>query len=92
MSVINGTVVTGVKVYEELIVKHEIFLSHKFDALNKKYNGRPIGGVVYGTILTFIFFALCTVVGLFFANTGGLPAFFDKESQGIFSFVDIVSN
>jgi hypothetical protein len=91
LSVINGTITTSVKIYEDLIKGHEIAFSRKFD-ISKKYNGRPMGGVLYGLIVTCVFFVLCTIIGVFFSDTGGLPPMFDKETQGIFSFVDIVSN
>jgi hypothetical protein len=51
-----------------------------------------MGGVLYGVVLTVIFFVICTIIGLFFDNTGGLPDMFDSQTKGIFSFVDIVSN
>jgi hypothetical protein len=105
LSVINGTVTTGVKVYQDLIESHQVVLSHKFD-FGKKFNGKPMSGVLYGLILTLIFFILCTVIGLFFSNTGHfnihhpvdsdptkiIKGGFDAQTAGIFSFSDIMSN
>jgi hypothetical protein len=92
LSVVNGTVVTGVNIYEDLIKNKEIAFSSKFD-FSKKYNGKPMSGVLYGFTVTFIFFVLCTVIGLFFADTGGyVGKGFDKNIAGIFSFSDIISN
>jgi hypothetical protein len=92
LSVINGTVATGVKIYEDLIKNKEIVFSSKFD-VSKKYNGKPMSGVLYGFTVTFIFFIFCTAIGIFFADTGGyVGQGFDSRTAGIFSFSDIISN
>jgi ABC-type glycerol-3-phosphate transport system permease component len=91
LSVINGTVTTSVKIYEDLITGKEIILSRKFTDIQNRFGERPLSGVLYGFILTFIFFVLCTLIGVFFSNLGGYQGF-DTQTAGIFSFNDIVSN
>jgi hypothetical protein len=51
-----------------------------------------MAGVIYGLVATLVFFAVCTIIGMFFSNTGNLSSMFDEKTQGIFSFVDIASN
>jgi hypothetical protein len=52
-----------------------------------------MGGVLYGLLITLIFFAVCTIIGLFFSDIDNLQHDgFNERAAGILSFVDIVSN
>jgi hypothetical protein len=92
LSVINGTVVTGVKIYEDLITTREIAFSNHFGGIRNKFKGAPMSGVLYGFVLTFIFFVVITIIGVFFIDLGNYTGQFDTKTAGIFSFNDIVSN
>jgi amino acid transporter len=73
LSVINGTVVTGVNIYHDLIKNKELIFTNKMGRFYRGGNSdNHLGAVLYGFILSAIFFALCTLIGCFFSNTSNI--------------------
>jgi hypothetical protein len=72
LSVINGTVATGVNIYHDLLKDKELLFSSTMDRFNKKNGDSKLGAVVYGYIVFIIFFIICTVIGCFFDDTSNI--------------------
>jgi hypothetical protein len=72
LSVINGTVATGVNIYHDLLKEKELLFGSTMGRFDKKNSESKLGAVVYGYIVFVIFFIVCTVIGCFFADTSNI--------------------
>jgi ABC-type uncharacterized transport system permease subunit len=64
--ILNGYAMYTGKFYEDLVIKHEIPFSHKYQ--NKTNIHRPITGLIYAFILITFYFLFNTSIGLVYLH------------------------
>lgn len=98
LSVINGSVASAARMYEDLIIHDELIFSRKFNK-TKSSIFKPINGSIYLYITTVIISLVCILIGVFFVDNTGIEfakssgtITLNKETGGIFTFVDVLTS